>query len=370
MADIQFLREADWTLAGCGQATPPSGNVNIIYRTKNFLVQTVVPIPGTPGSTQTFTKVITGDTTWELRAISSNWFSASLVFLQIQLADGSYLSNNLMDTLVFSGYGSNRWTATKPIECPSNSKIILAFDTNLPSNPPATTPQNVVLWLEGAYKYYVQSPTVHPDPEGFAERMPRLLGNPNQNILAPCWVGGYGPATPTGWEDVWHTYSSGDQTIGTFRFPGTTIPLAGSTTATAVIQIERASDFIARRFYFWLAQDATVTNGSILGRIRISSGYALMNDYLDLARYIGGSMLGRDLNIKAGESILFDLSLVDFAGSGNMYFEAYAEGCKRYPRTQSALQVPVQPSINQEVIVPAGGGPVRTPPPALRGYRR
>jgi hypothetical protein len=118
-----------------------------------------------------------------------------------------------------------------------------------------------------------------------------------------------------------------------------------------------------------LAQDPTVINGSVLGRIRISSGYAVTNDYLDLARYIGGGMIAHDLNIKAAESIVFDLSLVDFSGSGNFYFEAFAEGCRRYPRTQSALQVPLEPSINQEVIVPAGGGPVRTPPPSLRGYR-
>jgi hypothetical protein len=370
MADQQFLLEADWTLSKCGQALPPAHNVRVVYRMKDFLVQTVVPPALQPGSTQTFTKLITGDTTWELRAIQSNWFSASLVYLQIQLADGSYLSNSLMDTLPFSGYGSNRWTATKPVECPSNSKIIIGFDTNLPQNPPSTTAQNVTLFLEGAYKYYVQSQTDDPDPVGYAEGMARYLGNPNQNILAPSWVQGYGPATPQGWEDVWHTYTSGGQVISGVMFPGTTIPLAGSTVATATIQLERASDFVVRKFYFWLAKDATVTSGAVLGRIRISSGYAVTNDYLDLARYLGGAMVAHDLNIKAAESIVFDLNLVDFAGTGNFYFQAYAEGCKRYPRTASALQVPLQPSINQEVIVPAGGGPVRTPPPSLRGYRR
>ena len=363
MADVQFLQEADWTLSKCGQPVPPARDINIVYRLKYFLVQTVVPPALQAGSTQIFTKLITGDTTWELRAISANWASGQLIYLQIQLPDGSYLSNVLEDDLVFAGFGSNRWTATKPIECPTNSKVIIAFDTNLPN---ATVSQNITMLLEGAYKYYVKSPTIHPNPVGFAEGLSRYLGNTNQNILAPSWVQGYGPATPQGWEDVWHTYDSGFQIINGVFFPGVTIPLTGSTVSSATIQIERASDFVVRRFYFWVQADPTVTFGSILGRIRISSGYAVTNDYFDLYRYIGGSMLAHDLNLKAGEEIFFDLVLVDATGSGNMYFQAFAEGCKRYPRTASALQVPFEPDIAREVVVPAGGGPVRTVPPALR----
>ena len=365
--DIQFLREADWTMSHCGQPAAPAEGISIVYKAKYFLVQTVVPPALQPGSTQTFTKLIAGDTTWELRAISANWFGGQTIFLQIQLPDGSYLSNFLMDDLVFAGYGSNRWTATKPIECPPNSKIIIQFDTNIP---PASVAQNITMLLEGAYKYYLKSDSKRPDPVLFAERMPRYLGNPNQNILAPAWMQGYGPGTPTGWEDVTHTYDSGSQIINGVFFPGTTIPLAGSTVATATIQLERASDFVVRKFFFWLQADPTVTSGSILGRIRISSGYAMTNDYFDLFRYISGGMLAHDQNLKAGESIVFDLNLVDFAGSGNMYFQAFAEGVKRYPRTKSALQVPLEPAINQEVIVPAGGGPVRTTPPALTGVPR
>lgn len=365
MADLQFLQEADWTLSKCGQPVTPADGISIVYRTKYFFIQDVVPAAGQPGSTQTFTKLITGDTNWELNAIAANWFSGQLLYLQVQLPDGSYLSNVLQDDLIFAGYGSNRWTATKPIECPPNSKVILAFDTNLPA---ATQAQNITMVLEGGYKYYVKSPVRHPAPEAFAEGMDRYLGNPNQNILAPCWVQGYGPATPDGYEDVWFTYDSGQQIISGTVFPGVTIPLAGSTAGFASIQLERASDFAVRRFYFWIAADATVTGGEILARIRISSGYAVTNDYLDVFRYISGSLVAHDLNIKAGEEIQFDLSLVDGAGSGNMYFQAFAEGVKRYPRTQSALQVPIEPDLSREVLVPAGGGPVRTTPPSLTGW--
>lgn len=362
MVDVQFLQEADWILSKCGQPVPPSGDIRIVYRMKYFLIQSVVPQALQPGSTQTFTKLITGDTTYELRAISSNWFAGQKIYVQVQLADGSYLSNVLVDQLVFAGYGSNRWVATKPIECPTNSKVILTFDTNLWM---ASTPQNIIMTLEGAYRYYIRSSQKRPSPEAYAESLPRYLGNPNQNILAPCWVQGYGPGTPPGYEDVPFTYDSGFQFIGSTLFPGVTVPLAGSTVSLATIQMERASDFVCRRFYFWIQADATVTAGSILARIRVSSGYAITNDYFDVFRYVSGSVFAHDINIKAGQELFFDLYLVDGAGTGNMYFQAFAEGAKRYPRTASALQVPLEPDVTTEVIIPAGGGPVRTTPPSL-----
>lgn len=362
MVDIQFLQEADWTLSKCGQPVTPADGISIVYRTKYFFVQDVVPAAGSPGATQTFTKLITGDTIWELRGIVANWFSAQLIYIQIQVPDGSFLSNILMDDLVFAGYGSNRWTATKPIECPPNSKIIFAFDTNFPN---ASQSQNLTITLEGAYKYYVKTPTQHPDQEAFAEGMPRYLGNPNQNIMAPCWAQGYGPGTPDGFEDVWFTYDSGFQIVSGLFLPGVTISTVGVRTSSASIQLERASDFIVRRFYFWIASDPAVTGGEILARIRLSSGYAVTNDYIDVFRYISGAYLAHDLNVKAGEEIFFDLSLVDGVGSGNMYFAAFAEGSKRYPRTGSALQVPTEPELNREVIIPAGGGAVRSKPPSL-----
>lgn len=367
--DVQFLQQADWTLSKCGQPVAPTtqapNGVSVVYRTKYFFVQDIVPAASQPGSTQTFTKVIAGDTNWELRSISANWFSGQLIYLQIQLADGSYLSNVLEDDLIFAGYGSNRWVATRPIECPPGSKIIMAFDTNFPG---ASQSQNITMVLEGAYKYYVKNASTngHPALEAFAENMPRYLGNPNQNIMAPCWTQGYGPGTPDGFEDRWFTYSTGSQIISGTVFPGVTIPLAGTLSAYATIKLERSSDFVCRRFYFWIAADAGVTGGEILARIRISSGYAVTNDYIDVFRYIGGAMLGHDLNIKAGEQIIFDLNLVDGAGSGNMYFEAYAEGAKRFPRGQSAVQAPpMELGFSREVIVPAGGGAVRSLPPGL-----
>lgn len=370
--DVQFLTEADWILSRCGQPLAPTGQrgVNPVYKTKYFFVQSIIPPAGQPGSTQTFTKVITGDTNWELRSISANWLTGQLLYLQIQAPDGTFLSNVLMDDLIFAGFGSNRWVATEPIECAPGSKFIFAFDTNFPA---ASSSQNMTIVLEGAYKYYVKSQVPHFETQQWAESMPRYLGNPNQNILAPCWTQGYGPGTPDGYVDEVYTYGSGEQIISGTFFPGITIPLAGPLVSTATIQIQRTSDFVCRRFFFWVVADASVSAGEILARIRLSSGYAVSNDYFDVFRYIGGSMLAHDLNIKSGDSIVFDLSLVDSSGTGNMYFEAFADGCRRFPMSsveaKADLEIPQEPELSREVIIPAGGGPVRTLPPGLRGSR-
>lgn len=369
--DIQFLQQADWALSKCAQPTPPQ-NVDIVYRTRYLFAQAVVPGAGLPGSTQKFTVIVTGDTNWELRSISASWATSQLIFLQIMLPDGSFLTNAYQDEFLFGGYGSNRWVATKPYECPPGSKIIIGFDTNLPGAF-FTTSQNITLLLEGAYKYYLKSSGSPPKPnvEEFAENMPRYLGNPNQNIMAPCWVQGHGPATPDGFIDQWFTYSSGAQIISNTYFPGVTIPIAGPTSGYATIQIEQLSDFVCRRLFFWVVADPTVTGGEILANIRVSSGYALTNDYIDVFRYLGGAMLPHDLNLKSGEQITFDLTLVDGAGTGNMYFQAFAEGAKRYKQgaVQSTAQV-LEPELSREVTVPAGGGPLRSLPPGLGRWGR
>lgn len=338
-------------------------------------MQQVVPSAGSVGSTQTFTLVIDGDTNWCLRAMSASWFTSQLIYLTIEYPDGKFLANVLMDDLIFAGYGSNRLVMSEEIECPPNSKIQATFDTNLAG---AGSSQNIMILFEGAYKYYLKN--VPPPPsksfgfqrrieewEAFAESMPRYLGHPNQNIMAPCWMQGYGPGTPHGFEDVWYTYDSGSQIISGTRFPGVTIPLGGSTASQAKIQIQLTSDFTVRKLYFWIAADATVTGGSILARIRLSTGYAVTNDYIDVFKYISGACLPCDLTVKAGDQIFFDLSLVDGLGSGNMYFAAFAEGCKRWDRTK--VQGPIESDYQPEVLVPAGGGAVRTLPPGMGRLR-
>ena len=99
--------------------------------------------------------------------------------------------------------------------------------------------------------------------------------------------------------------------------------------ATIEIPIESASDFVVRRFHFDVTRDAGVTGGSILARIRAASGHVFSDDYMDVARYIGGAPFAHDWWLKAQDTIIFDLQLVDFTGTGQMYMQVYAEGVKR-----------------------------------------
>jgi hypothetical protein len=150
--------------------------------------------------------------------------------------------------------------------------------------------------------------------------IPRYQGIVNENILAPCWMGGFGPKTPQGYQDDKYTYSSAK----------TTVPLAGPLTATLRIPIDAHYEaFVCRRFLFDVQQDNTVTAGEFLGRIRTGNGYAINEDYIDLERYLGGAVFAHDWIVRGGDEVFIDLVLADGAGSGNMYITAHMEGARR-----------------------------------------
>ena len=58
---------------------------------------------------------------------------------------------------------------------------------------------------------------------------------------------------------------------------------------------------------------ATVTGGTILARIRNGSGYALTDDYFDVARYIGSSPMPMDWVIDPTDSVFIDFYEVALA---------------------------------------------------------
>jgi hypothetical protein len=279
-----------------------------VYIPHSFLLQT---LDRSSGQT-TIEKTVTGDTTWMLRAISAN---GDVSYWQVILPNGQPFLNQSQLVQEVAGYGSGRLLMAKEVPCPPQSKIQVRL-TAL-SDP-------VQMLFEGAYCYYVKSQKAS-QPAG--PLPPRYLANPNQNILAPCWMHGVGPATPPGYEDAPFTYSS--QAMA----PGYGLEFTGPSDiyqfATIEIPIESASDFVVRRFHFDVTQDAGVTGGEILARIRSASGHVFCEDYIDVARYIGGAPYAHDWWLKAQDTIILDLQLVDFAGSGQMYMQVYVEGVKR-----------------------------------------
>lgn len=301
--DPQLLLEADWALSKCGRPTPPRG-MSSVYIPHSFLLQT---LDLTSGQT-TIEKTVTGDTEWMLRAISAN---GDVPYWQVILPDGQPLLNQSQIVQEVAGYGSGRLLLSREVSCPPQSKIQVRL---------TALTDAVTILFEGAFRYYVKSQGV-AQPMGMLP--PRYLDHPNQNILAPCWMHGVGPATPAGYEDAPFTYSSAVQSL---RF------LNASDIrqfATIEIPIESSSDFVVRRWHFDVTQDAGVTDGEILARIRAASGHVFCDDYIDVARYIGGAPYPHDWWLKAQDTIILDLQLVDFAGTGDMYMQVHVEGVKR-----------------------------------------
>lgn len=316
--DLELLKEADYCLSKCGRPIPPQG-LSALYLYRGIPIQ----IQASMASQQSISREVTGETDWELRAISASTTSTVSLYLQIQLPNGNFLFSDLLDVSQIAGYGSARYLFTKPILCPPGTRLVLTFNTTLPS---AAAIQPIMLVFEGADRYLLRGGQPSKCPEAFAAGLPRIEGTPNQNIMAPSWQQGFTLDMPPGWSLEPFTYSS--RPIG--QQPGNiAVALAGPLTDTCVVNIDQQNDFLVRRFLLYPTADNTVTAGTFLVRIRLGSGYAVTDDYLDAASYLGSAPFPKDLEVKAGDQIFFDVQLVDGAGTGNMYFQAYAEGLRR-----------------------------------------
>lgn len=326
--DVQLLTQADFVLNRCGRPVAPSG-LSVVYIPKGFLLQNYFGVsPTTPSNV--LTKEITGDTSWCLRALSFTSSTTTALSLQILLLNGKFLINNLQDVLQIAGYGSYRYLFAKELECPPGSRIQLTL-----SDTDTSTVQPIAILFEGAYKYFLRGGQQICTVQDAAAGIPRYLRNFNENIMAPCWQQGIGPAVPQGFRDVEWVYSASGlltTTGGTVLQGATAIDVAaGPFTATQTIPIDSGSDFRCRRLLFAITADDTVTAGTtILGKVRTGSGYALCDDYFDLATYIGSAPMPKDWEVKAGDAVYVDMQLVDYAGTGKVYLQSFLEGTKRF----------------------------------------
>ena len=310
--DPRLLQQADVILNRCGRPVAPQGE-SVVYISKSFLLQSVVPT----GGQTVISKDITGSATWCLRAISATVSTATALYLQIQLPNKKFLFNQLMDITQVAGYGSYRYHFSKELPCPPGSKVQVTFDTSIPA---AGADQPIVLLFEGAYAFHVRSRGGQtPSTDEYASQLPRYLKTTGQNIWAPCWMSGEGPQTPDGFSDERFIYSA----------PLVEIALAGPFATTVQIQIEQGAHFEMRRVLMDITADETVTAGSILMRRRLSSGYQIDDDYIDAAKYLGSAQMAKDWHCPAGDAVVLDLLLVDGAGTGSMFAQVHLDGVKR-----------------------------------------
>jgi hypothetical protein len=316
----QLLTDADFVLSKCGRPQPPVGSV--VYIFKAFTVQAVLPSASTTtSSAQQFYKTIQGDTTWCWRSISMALSgSPPSIMGQVTSPDGKVLFNGLLDLTAIGGYGSNRYALSREIECPPGSKIQMTLDDNYLA---AAAVQPVSMLMGGALAYYLRGGLRSEDLVQRASELPRVFDTVNQNIMAPCWMQGHGPITPEGFSDGdGFIYGNGVTNVAS-------VTLGSNLTTKASIQIDADSDFLCRRFLFDVKPDAGVTAGSFLVRIRAGSGYVFTDDYLDVAKYIGSSYFLKPWTVRKADSIIFEMTLVDGAGTGSIQIECLADGVRR-----------------------------------------
>ena len=315
---IDLLRQADAIFSKCGRPIMPGGVAVPIY--KAF----VLPMVVNPGQSQVFTREITGDTVWSLRAISSDQGASTTeaIRCQVQLPSGKFLmaGKNGQDLGRFAWIGSYRYAVEPDELCEPGSKLQVTL-TEVGS---LAFQQAVTLTFEGSYLYYLKG-SGKPEPQDLASMTPRYGSTPNQNILAPSWMSGQGWNTPDGYEDEEYTYSSftdGGSSLAT-------IPISGPLSTTVTIQIDSGYEFLCWRLLVDLTADATATAGVVLGRIRAGSGYTLCDNLMDLQRYIGGAVFGHTWKVKGPELVFVDLSLQDAEGTGNFFVQVHLEGVRR-----------------------------------------
>jgi len=316
MPHYKLIQEADLILSKCGRPRAVSKDANIVPLNFGILISGAVG----NNSTNTLTKEIPGDVPFLLRAISSP--SPTGLYLQIQLPSGMYALSRPIEISQFQGIGSYRYCFDPELECPVGSKFEISIDNSI--NPSGAT-QNISLLMEGAFKYTVKGKGGGIGAGNFqsAATLPRYVQNPNQNIMAPAWMHGYYPNTPKGCEDEIFTYGDGNLNITTMNV-GT-----GPYSAIQQINISQDADFICYRSLFDVRATGTAA-GTFLARLRDGSGYALCDDFFDVAQYINASPMAKGWRIAAGDKVFVDLQLVDFSGAGNISIETYLDGVKRF----------------------------------------
>jgi hypothetical protein len=310
---LELLRQAQTIVSRCGgrRSTRPGMTVVPIER------KILMPMVLQPNQAKIFTKEVVGETVWALRAISSDQGSNSItgVRVQIQLPNGRFLiGGNGQDIGQFAWVGSNRYSFDEEVECQPGSKIQVTL-TDMVGLGAAFVCN---LLFEGCYKYYIDGDGSAGHTPGASDD-PRYQGIVNENILAPSYQAGYGPVTPAGYDDSLFTYSSDVATL----------PLAGPLYTTLKIPIDSGIDFQLRRILLDVQQDATVTAGVVLVRLRAGAGYALNDEYIDLARYVAGAEFAHDWKVRGQDAVFLDLQLADGAGVGSMTVVAHLEGVRR-----------------------------------------
>jgi hypothetical protein len=105
--------------------------------------------------------------------------------------------------------------------------------------------------------------------------------------------------------------------------------------------------------------------------VRLSSGYLLTDDYIDLARLLGSAQWAKDWHCPAGDAVVFDFLLVDAAGSGSMTIQIHMDRVRRRKvagrRCAIEAVFVVRTEVSQARCVAPRGARLAVPLPGMHG---
>jgi hypothetical protein len=299
-----------------------------------------------PGQSATFTREITGNAPWSLRAISCDQTpTANLVGLrvQIQMPNGRNLfGGNGIDISQFSWIGSWRWLQNPELRCEPGSKIQVTLTNAVPPSPVGCppvppSPYAVNFLFEGACLFFMRGGAQVSGSQSLASELPRYQGTSNQNIMAPAWMSSDFPQTPAGYEDNYFIYSSAapiDQpnisswTVGV-NGVGTSVVTVAPDPVPIEVQIDTNYDsFFVTRILFDLQLTANCS-AIVKAKIRTGGGKLLNDSAIDVPRYLNGAEFPSNWRVKGGDSVFIDANLFDLAGTGTATLQVFLEGYRR-----------------------------------------
>ena len=303
--DSTLLTECDRVMSKCGRPQSPAGvslvmiECPFLYNVANAANQSIVG-----------TREISGPTDWQLESITI--VQSSPAFVRIQLPNGRYLSNYLMDIAPNAYAGSFQRTITCPLIVQPGQKFRIITDTT----PTGLGASNISILFNGSYRFAVKGNSrAVPD----AAQLARYFQTPNGNILAPEMDLDLDFAeVPKGWQ-------SGEFRLSTLPITSTLTTPGGQ--ATLQILLDQRFDWSIRRLTFETAFQSGVTE-TLSCIPRDSAGFSLSTDYVPVT--IWQNMPFAHLwDIAGGQSLFFDFDLSNTTGQGSVTFLANAIAWRR-----------------------------------------
>lgn len=335
---LEYLKQADYVLSACGRPTLPGG-LSAVCIPKGFLMPLTCLASGANLNQFTFTKEITGDTPWALKAISLDQLSLRnsqttlYTRIQIQLPNGRYLfGGNGIAASDLGWVGSWRWAQDPDFIFQPGDKINVSISTNVHPDVVGFGVATIInLLFEGCYLYFMQGGQRAPTPVDLTA-LARYQGNVNENIMAPAWMSNEGVDTPDGYVDEYFIYSTPEPQSSTDPVTAFVLSAGAVQTGPSLLAatVDPGYDFYVRRAMFD-AQFFSSAAGEVMATIRSGAGYALNNTRIDVVRYLCGAEFAVPWRVKGGDSIYLDTSIADPGGTGSITFQAHFEGYRRRP---------------------------------------